>query len=307
MRAARTGSARRSSASATRTVSPPRRASRPDGTALSGLRVWPFWQEQDFERCVNCQAALDGGRSLLSLYRIEQVSTRRATRITSDEEERQRQGYEVITSLRYGQADGRPQCISVDVPRGRRALLELRYGPAATLWRINLGWRRRKEKTIYGFNIDVTTGQWSKDQQAPEDADDDTSHEARVVQRIIPFVEDRKNCLVVHPKVTLDEAAMATLQYALKRGIEATFQLEESELAAEPLPDLERRHAILFYESAEGGAGVLTRLASDPDALRGRKMALEMCHYASVSGHWTDILTSQTRTRTARPAATGAS
>ena len=248
-----------------------------------------FDQEKDFERCVNCHAALDGGRSLLSLYRIEQVSTRRATRITSDEEERQRQGYEVITSLRFGQADGRPQCISVEYSEGGEALLELRYGPAATLWRVNLGWRRRKEKTIYGFNIDVTTGQWSKDQQAPEDADDDTSHEARVVQRIIPFVEDRKNCLVVHPKVTLDEAARATFQYALKRGIETTFQLESSELAAEALPDLERRHAILFYESAEGGAGVLTRLASDPDALKAvARGALEMCHYASVSGHWTD-------------------
>ncbi len=110
-----------------------------------------------------------------------------------------------------------------------------------------------------------------------------------MVQRIIPFVEDRKNCLVVHPKVTLDEAARATFQYALKRGIETTFQLESSELAAEALPDLERRHAILFYESAEGGAGVLTRLASDPDALKAvARCALEMCHYASVSGHWTD-------------------
>lgn len=50
-----------------------------------------FDEEKDFERCVNCYAMLDVGRSLLTLYRIEQVSTRRAMRITSDEEERQRQ------------------------------------------------------------------------------------------------------------------------------------------------------------------------------------------------------------------------
>jgi hypothetical protein len=89
--------------------------------------------------------------------------------------------------------------------------------------------------------------------------------------------------------VPLDEAARATLQYALKRGIEAVFQLESSELAAEALPDLEHRNAILLYESAEGGAGVLTRLASDPSTLHVvAKCAIEMCHYTSVSDNWTD-------------------
>ena len=207
-----------------------------------------FDEEKECERCVNCDAILDGGRSLLTLYRIEQVSTRRATRITSDEEERQRRGYEMITTVRFAHADGRRQCLSTHYSEGGEELLDVRYGPAATLWRVNLGWRRRKEKSIYGFNIDVTTGEWSKDQQAPEDADDDMGHEARVVQRIIPFVEDRKNCLIVQCKVQLDEAARATLQYALKRGIEAVFQLESSELAAEALPDLEHRNAILLYE-----------------------------------------------------------
>jgi superfamily II DNA/RNA helicase len=248
-----------------------------------------FDQEKDFERCVNCHATLDGGRTLLALYRIEQVSTRRATRITSDEEERQRQGYDVITTLRFAQTNGRPQCISALYREGNEALLEVRYGPAATLWRVNLGWRRRKEKSIFGFNIDVTTGEWSRDQQAPEDASDDVGQEAKAVQRIIPFVEDRKNCLMVRPMVNLDSAAMASFQYALKRGIETTFQLESSELAAEALPDLERRSAILLYESAEGGAGVLTRLASDLSAIQVvARRALEICHYESISGVWID-------------------
>lgn len=60
---------------------------------------------------------------------------------------------------------------------------------------------------------------------------------------------------------------MATLQAALKRGIEMTFQIEESELVAEPLPKLDERRALLFYEASEGGAGVLTRLANDPASL----------------------------------------
>ena len=249
-----------------------------------------FGDQRDYERCVVCDAPLDGGRSISNLYRIEQVSTRRATRITSDEEERQRQGYEMVTTLRFSEENGRMRFERIMLGDGNETLLELRYGPAARLWRINLGWRRRKEPTVYGFTIDSNTGEWTKDSQAPTDAEDDTVREGKTVQRITPFVEDTRNVLVVEPPPGLSDVAMVSLQYALKRGIEQEFQLEEAELAAEPLPDRSHRTAILFYEAAEGGAGVLTRLAGDPGAvaLVARK-ALQVCHYSSISGDWSGV------------------
>jgi very-short-patch-repair endonuclease len=252
-----------------------------------------FDAEADHERCVNCDARLDGDlRSLLDLYRIDQVSTRRADRITSDEEERQRQGYDIITTLRFAEQGGKRRFTPVAFTEGGERLLSASYGPAATVWRINLGWRRRKNKSIFGFNIDVASGEWSRDEQAPEDAMDDAPT-ARTVQRIIPFVEDRRNVLVLRPAgVRLDEDQMTTLTYALKRGIEGVFQLEESELAAEPLPDRDSRNAILLYEASEGGAGVLNRLATDhtdPEAIRRvATRALEVCHWRSRSGLWAD-------------------
>ena len=78
---------------------------------------------------------------------------------------------------------------------------------------------------------------------------------------------------------------MATLQAALKRGIEMTFQIEESELVAEPLPKQDERQALLFYEAAEGGAGVLTRLATEPQAMaQVAAAALRVMHYKDPVG-----------------------
>ena len=135
--------------------------------------------------------------------------------------------------------------------------------------------------------MDANTGEWTKDSQAPTDAEDDEVREGKVVERITPFVEDTKNVLVLRPMVGLSDEAMISLHYALKRGIEQEFQLEESELAAEPLPDRDKRSTILFYEAAEGGAGVLTRLANDPKAMtRIARKALEVCHFTSKSGNW---------------------
>ena len=249
-----------------------------------------FGDQSESERCVNCDEFLDGGRAILNLYRIEQVSTRRANRITSDEEERQRQGYEMVSTLRFSEEDGRARVEGISVEENGEALLDIRYSPAATLWRINLGWRRRQEKSVYGFSVDTNTGEWTQDPQAPTDAEDDRVGGGGTVQRITPFVRDTRNVLILRPATELSDEAMVTLQYALKRGIEREFQLEEAELAAEPLPDRDHRATILFYEAAEGGAGVLTRIASDPSAVsRIARRALEVCHYTSKSGDWTGL------------------
>ena len=246
-----------------------------------------FDDQMEFERCANCDQLLEGGRRISNLYRIEQVSTRRAMRITSDEEERQRQGYEMITTLRFAHENGQPKVEAAAIVDNEDSILELKYGSASRLWRVNLGWRRRQEKTIYGFSIDANTGEWTKDAQAPTDAEDDEVTEGKSIERVTPFVEDTRNVLIVQPKIALSKEAMISFQYALKRGIEQEYQLEEAELAAEPLPDRDTCNAILLYEAAEGGAGVLTRLATDPDAIpRIARKALEVCHFSSRSGDW---------------------
>ncbi len=241
-----------------------------------------FRGQLDKELCASCGTEIDGGMRIDNLYRVENVSTQRVLRITSDEEERTRQGYEMQTTVQFAETDGQLRVVTSDISVNDETLLTLQYAPAATVWRVNLGWRRRKEKSIYGFNIDATTGLWSKDDQAPADENQDAAQEEKHIQRIAPYVEDRRNVLILRSDETLDENAIATLQYALKRGIEEEFQIEESELMAEPLPNRDQRNTILFYEAAEGGAGVLTRLVTGADSMvRVARRALHICHFSS--------------------------
>jgi len=118
-----------------------------------------------------------------------------------------------------------------------------------------------------GFYMNPLTGQWSK-KEAPEEEEEGESEDSRTpAQLIVPYVEDHRNILILTPASSLRLETMATLQAALRRGIERVFQIEESELAVEPLPDSDVRKSVLLYESAEGGAGVLNRLATDENLL----------------------------------------
>jgi hypothetical protein len=73
---------------------------------------------------------------------------------------------------------------------------------------------------------------------------------------------------------------MITLQAALKRGIEQYYEIEESEIAAEPMPSAKKRNYILFYEASEGGAGVLNQMALNEGEIANiAKKALEIMHY----------------------------
>ena len=232
--------------------------------------------------CEFCGTQLEG--RIRDLFRLENVSTRRRDRISSGEEERLRLGYELRTALRFANVGGRPVRELATVSVNGDRLASLSYGHAATLWRVNFGWTRRNNHALQGFPLDVQHGYWKSDQDLDDD-DNGADPVGPVVKRVIPYVEDRRNALLleVHDSSSVED--IASLQAALKSAIQARFQLEESELAAEPLPNPDHRRFVLFYESAEGGAGVLRRLVEDPGALRDvAREALDICHFHPDTG-----------------------
>jgi very-short-patch-repair endonuclease len=231
--------------------------------------------EAGLDMCEHCGSALP--TALDRLFRLRNVMTKRQDRITSDEEDRQRQGFEIRTAMRFATHDGAPASRRATVTNGSDPLADLTFAPSTTIWRINVGWRRRANKEKLGFLLDTERGYWATNQTETEDSEDPMSKSQEVV---IPFVEDTRNVLLLTPKPTPGPNAMASLSAAVKAAIQAEYQLEDMELAVEPLPSENDRRLLLFYEAAEGGAGVLRRLAQEPEALAAvARRALEICHF----------------------------
>ena len=238
--------------------------------------------------CEHCAEPLrDTTRSLL---RLTSVRTARRDRISSDEEERRRAGFELQTSYRFGHHGGKPGRIDAEARDDKGLLLNLAYGDSATVRVTNIGRRRRQNPNVHGYMIDVTTGRWLKetereDQAAPEEEGLEAPGGVKRKQRVIPYVEDRRNILVTRLSAVVSPETAITAAIALERGIEAAFQLEDSELSSEELPDQDRRGRALFVESAEGGAGALRRLVDDPDALpKAARIALQIMHFNPETG-----------------------
>lgn len=229
------------------------------------------------EFCENCKARLvadnRGNPSQLSrLLTMDTMLTRRRERITCDEEERLKYGYNVTTHFRY--SDGRKQQATVVAADGTK-LLHLTFGETAQIWRINRGLTRSKGSKERGFKLDVTSGMWGeprldKDQISPESL----HTEVHLV------VNDTCNVLLVEPAqipVANSEAFLASFQYALQRAIQAIYKLEDDELASERLG--QGKH-MLFWEASEGGAGVISQILEDPESFqRLAAEALDICHF----------------------------
>lgn len=233
--------------------------------------------------CHACGASLGDAEIINHTYRIENVSTQPAERITANDEERQRQGFDLQTTFEWATRDH-----ILDVRRGVALdddgeIARLAYGPGATITRLNKGLRRRQNRTQLGFRMDPVSGYWAKNEDEDDEPQDPT---ASPRQWIVPSVQDRKNALLLQPSdPALSQATLTTLQHALLRGIESVFQLEEGEILAEPMPQRDARNGFLFYEATEGGAGVLTRLVAEPERLAEvARNALEIMHFDLSNG-----------------------
>jgi len=230
------------------------------------------------EVCDRCGAGLHAESVIPDLVHLQNVSLRLTQRITCDEEERQRYGYRLVTSYRFPEIGGKLDRSDAEVCVDGVPAMRLTYGDATTLYRINLGWANQRADQRTGFMLDLEKGYWSRSGVDDDDPDDATT--TGRTARVVPFVRDTKNALVMGFEPVPPLAEMAALQAAFKEAIQKHFQLESRELASEAMPSIQNRREILFYESSEGGAGVLRQLVDDPAVIPAlAQRALEVCHF----------------------------
>ena len=242
------------------------------------------------DRCEHCGTRLDAESSDVSLGLLDQpaVRTSRWTRITSDEEERAREGYNITTHYRFAPRSGLVRMeVRGDGQGG--ALMEVLYAPQATLWRINHGLRRARNSD--GFTLDRETGRWGVREDDPV-GDGETLEVAakKPLTGVKPFVTDVRNILLLRPLpgIPVERNFLVTLVYALQRGIQSVYQVEEQEVAVELIGRGDQTR-LLLWEAAEGGTGVWERMLADQRSFSEvAQEALRICHFDAAPGRTVD-------------------
>jgi superfamily II DNA/RNA helicase len=189
---------------------------------------------------------------------IEMAETRayELQRITCQEEERTKKGYDIQT---YFAVDGGFENTTEGIVSvADEKLLHIHYLPTCRIFKINLKWRASKE---YGFTINLNTGYWQSKKQKEENGEADQIKDVKL------FTSDTANALYIQPIKSLGLAGggdgVITFMFAIKRAIENYFQVESNEIGATIMGNEEAPN-ILIYEAAEGSLGVLSQIMDNP-------------------------------------------
>lgn len=196
--------------------------------------------------------------SLIELSESEGVPQER---ISCIEEDRSSVGYDVNEYFRY--TKGIEHTKNLVIQKSGQKLLNLIFDQSTELIKLNRRSRRAAAETE-GFAIDKRNGKWLT-QKEMENSQDVLENK----KDVMIFVRDTADTLYIQPLSNMELSAeqVISLSYALKRGIESLFQVEDSEIGVNVMGDKEKPN-ILIYEAAEGSLGILSQLIQEPEKLK---------------------------------------
>lgn len=179
-------------------------------------------------------------------------------RISCIEEERTSSGYEIEEYFRYPQ--GIENTKSLLIKKGGENLLKLIYGQSTELIKMN---RKSRRSPSEGFAIDKRNGKWLTKKELENQETLDNKKDVMI------FVRDTADTLYLQPLKALELSTnqIISLSYALKRGIERLFQVEENEIGVRVI-GMKDSPNILLFEASEGSLGVLSQLIQEPSKLK---------------------------------------
>ncbi|ARS40727.1 hypothetical protein CA265_14105 [Sphingobacteriaceae bacterium GW460-11-11-14-LB5] len=223
----------------------------------SGYFLYNDQYGYEVDPIVNEPLVLDANKDVhTTLIEMGETRAYEMQRITCQEEERTRKGYDIQT---YFSVDGGfENTIKGLVKIGGEDLLHVHYIPACRIFKLNLKWRASRDN---GFTINLQNGYWQNKKQQEEHAHLDE------VKNVKLFTSDTANAIYLQPVLALglkgEGNGVITFMYALKGAIERYFQVEANEIGATVMGDINAPN-ILIYESAEGSLGVLSQIIDNP-------------------------------------------
>jgi hypothetical protein len=105
------------------------------------------------------------------------------------------------------------------------------------------------------------------------------------------FVRDNADTLYIQPLKTLELSSEQTisLSYAIKRGAERLFQVEENEIGVRVMGKKDNPN-ILLFEASEGSLGILSQLIQEPQKLKELFIESYRCmHFDPLTLEETDL------------------
>lgn len=210
-----------------------------------------------------------------TLLEIAETRAYELQRITCQEEERVKKGYDIQT---YFSVDGGFENTTQGIVRiDGDKLLHLHYMPTCRIFKLNLKWKASKEQ---GFTLNIKNGQWQSKQKKAELIQ---AREGDSVKDVKLFTSNTANAIYIQPIKALPLGGgpngVITLMFALKRAIENYFQVESNEIGATIMGE-ESAPNILIYEASEGSLGVLSQIMDSPSVYSGiMAEAYRLCFY----------------------------
>ncbi|HWO71020.1 MAG TPA: DEAD/DEAH box helicase [Actinomycetota bacterium] len=269
--------------------------SRGQGRYWSPLKVCPcgnFFLGDEVARASGCPAC---GRGLVDEHserhalELPDAVARRRGRISADEEERRRLGFDVRPYYRAG-----PRSVPGELVVGGAPVAEFRYVRHGELLLVNFGFRTGEER---GFRLCDRCGAWLSSE---EGAERHVAEDGRwacpagegpgdVRSEIVLYTRGTHDLVLLDAPVPPDGGRASfgwSLLYALTSGFEVAYSADQSELGGFLFdhPKDGSRIRVLLYETDEGGQGLLNHLTEGEGWRRVAERALEILHVDPSSG-----------------------
>lgn len=226
--------------------------------------------------CPTCGDVWTSQHPLTSLY-LPRMIARRSLRITSEEEERIKGGYNIIHSYRPT-----AKARIANLVRHNEVLTGIRFERSALMYHLNRGANLDLAQQNPGFVLDTINYRWISRSRLQTAVQDGSLQRNNLRENLCLYVESYNDVLAMDlPEGTALESEFGlTLLHTLLQSISTVLNLDEKEIGGFYQPILGANGRVIIYENSEGGTGTLSSIVSNPNLIRAIALkALDLLHF----------------------------